>query len=78
VYQDDLFYPTLTVREHLRFHAVVRMPASVARHEKNSKVGLSNYFSNGLCPNQAGGGSWVENEFGGGKGEGAERERPEA
>lgn len=41
VYQDDLFYPTLTVREHLRFHAVVRMPASVARHEKNSKVGLS-------------------------------------
>lgn len=38
VYQDDLFFPTLTVREHLQFHAAVRMPERVAHHTKMEKV----------------------------------------
>ena len=32
--QDDLFFPTLTVREHLRFHAMVRMEKDVRPHLK--------------------------------------------
>jgi len=38
VYQDDLFFPTLTVREHLRFHAMVRMPKTMQPHHKREKV----------------------------------------
>jgi ABC-type multidrug transport system ATPase subunit len=38
VYQDDLFFPTLTVREHLRFHAMVRMPEFVDEDDKFTKV----------------------------------------
>jgi ATP-binding cassette, subfamily G (WHITE), eye pigment precursor transporter len=38
VYQDDLFFPTLTVREHLTFHAMVRMPKETQTHIKNERV----------------------------------------
>ena len=38
VYQDDLFFPTLTVREHLRFHAMVRMPKETQSHIKKERV----------------------------------------
>jgi hypothetical protein len=38
VYQDDLFFPTLTVREHLTFHAMVRMPKTVQPHHKRERV----------------------------------------
>lgn len=38
VYQDDLFFPTLSVREHLRFHAMVRMPKEIQSHIKDEKV----------------------------------------
>jgi ABC-type multidrug transport system ATPase subunit len=38
VYQDDLFFPTLTVREHLRFHAMVRMPKTIQPHIKAERV----------------------------------------
>ena len=29
VYQEDLFIPTMTVKEHLTFHAMVRMDANI-------------------------------------------------
>ena len=38
MYQDDLFFPTLTVREHLQFHAMVRMPQNMQPHHKREKV----------------------------------------
>jgi ABC-type multidrug transport system ATPase subunit len=38
VYQDDLFFPTLTVREHLKFHAMVRMEKNLADYKKMDKV----------------------------------------
>lgn len=38
MYQDDLFFPTLTVREHLTFHAMVRIPQSTLAHHKREKV----------------------------------------
>lgn len=36
--QEDLFIPTLTPREHLRFHANLRMDASIAREDKMKAV----------------------------------------
>lgn len=36
--QEDLFIPTLTPREHLRFHAKMRMDASVPTEEKMEAV----------------------------------------
>lgn len=38
MYQDDLFVPTQTVREHLTFHAMVRMGQSKAMHERLKRV----------------------------------------
>jgi len=38
VYQDDLFFPTLTVREHLTFHAHARMGADVTEEAKLARV----------------------------------------
>lgn len=36
--QEDLFIPTLTPREHLRFHANMRMSASLSKEEKMQAV----------------------------------------
>jgi len=36
--QHDLFYPTQTVREHLEFHAMVRLGAEVSRQTKLARV----------------------------------------
>lgn len=38
VSQEDLFIPTLTPREHLRFHADLRMSMSITREEKMAAV----------------------------------------
>uniref|UniRef100_A0A8C6TK45 ATP-binding cassette, sub-family G (WHITE), member 2a n=1 Tax=Neogobius melanostomus TaxID=47308 RepID=A0A8C6TK45_9GOBI len=38
VVQDDVVMGTLTVRENLRFSAVLRLPASISRQEKEEKV----------------------------------------
>eukprot|EP00475_Leptophrys_vorax_P012879 TRINITY_DN1924_c0_g2_i2.p1 TRINITY_DN1924_c0_g2~~TRINITY_DN1924_c0_g2_i2.p1 ORF type:complete len:923 (-),score=21.78 TRINITY_DN1924_c0_g2_i2:61-2700(-) len=38
VMQDDLMYPSLTVRETLMFSAELRLPQSVSRKEKEAKV----------------------------------------
>ncbi|CAM9798121.1 unnamed protein product [Pylaiella littoralis] len=38
VQQEDLFIPTLTPREHLRFHANMRMDASMPKEEKMKAV----------------------------------------
>lgn len=36
--QEDLFIPTLTPREHLRFHANLRMDSSIPPAEKMEAV----------------------------------------
>ncbi|KAG1660600.1 Protein white [Nymphon striatum] len=38
VQQDDLFYPTLTVKEHLKFQAALRMDRHIRHEERMSKV----------------------------------------
>ena len=38
IYQDDLFYPTMTVREHLEYHSMVRMESSVPTNERLRRV----------------------------------------
>jgi hypothetical protein len=38
VEQDDLFVPSMTVREHLVFHAMVRLGTGVARGDKLAQV----------------------------------------
>lgn len=38
VYQEDLFFPTLTVREHLTFHAMVRVNKSVPVEDRLKRV----------------------------------------
>lgn len=36
--QEDLFIPTLTPREHLKFHANMRMNASLTKEDKMKAV----------------------------------------
>ncbi|CAM9970868.1 unnamed protein product, partial [Laminaria digitata] len=36
--QEDLFIPTLTPREHLRFHANMRMDAALSKEDKMKAV----------------------------------------
>eukprot|EP00624_Nannochloropsis_granulata_P003799 evm.model.NODE_29167_length_7231_cov_18.064030.2 len=38
VYQEDLFIPTMTVREHLTFHAMVRMDQEIAVEQRLQRV----------------------------------------
>ncbi|CAM9549631.1 unnamed protein product [Heterosigma akashiwo] len=38
VHQEDLFLPTLTVREHLTFHATLRLPRTMPAEEKRREV----------------------------------------
>ena len=38
VHQVDLFFPTLTVREHLTFHAMVRVGEDVPKQERLRRV----------------------------------------
>jgi ABC-type multidrug transport system ATPase subunit len=38
VYQEDLFFPTMTVKEHLVFHAMVRMPGSIPVEKRLERV----------------------------------------
>jgi len=38
VHQVDLFFPTLTVREHLSFHAMVRVGEDISREVKLRRV----------------------------------------
>ncbi len=38
IYQEDLFIPTMTVREHLTFHAMVRMGGNVTMAERLERV----------------------------------------
>ena len=38
VYQEDLFFATLTVREHLTFHAMVRVKKSVPTQDRLQRV----------------------------------------
>jgi ATP-binding cassette, subfamily G (WHITE), eye pigment precursor transporter len=38
VQQDDLFIETLKVKEHLKFQAMLRLPQSISKEEKNKRV----------------------------------------
>ncbi len=36
--QDDLFFPDITIREHLMFQAQMRLPSSVSAAERKERV----------------------------------------
>ena len=38
IQQDDLFFGTLTVHEHLEFHAMLRMDRKISRQVKKKRV----------------------------------------
>lgn len=49
VYQEDLFIPTMTVKEHLTFHAMVRMDANIPGAQPRASMHGHNTASVPFC-----------------------------